>query len=78
MGLQSDTAASTLLEAAEARAQEPMDAAQKRTALKQALADIDSLKETLQQVRRCCHVDPPRTPYSCLGSALLFLCARVI
>lgn len=53
MGLQSDTAPSTLLEAAEARAQEPMDAVQKRTALKQALADIDSLKDILQQVR--CH-----------------------
>lgn len=51
MGLQADTAASTLLEAAEARATVLLSSAEKRIALKQALADVDSLKAILQQAR---------------------------
>ena len=52
MGLQNDIAASTLLAIAEARAESPLSDADRRTALKQALADVDSLRDVLQQVRR--------------------------
>ena len=56
MGAQHDIAASTLLARAEARADSSMSDADRRTALKQALADVESLKDVLQQV---CRLDLP-------------------
>eukprot|EP00892_Ulva_mutabilis_P000369 jgi/Ulvmu1/10332/UM061_0015.1 len=50
MGAQQDISASSLLAGAEARADAPMSDVERRTALKQALADVDSLKVVLQQV----------------------------